>query len=100
MKMRDDVQDFISRRWSGDTPRWTDGNCYWFAFILCERFPLLEMYYCPVSGHFLAGDGIDFFDFTGLVSIDQESEDAPLKLSTIYRADPLWYTHIIRDCKM
>lgn len=96
--MRDDVQDFISRRWGEDSPRWTDGNCYWFAFILCERFPLLEMYYLPVSGHFVAGFDGEYFDATG--TVEPPLDDQPILLKTINEKDPIWYSHILRDCRM
>lgn len=97
---RRDVQEFIVRRFGDGNPRWLDGNCYWFAQILCERFPGLVLYYCPIAGHFLAGDSDPnvaptFYDYTGVV----HPTEKPILFSQIQEEDPLLYNRIIRDCK-
>lgn len=89
-----DVEEFINRRWKKDLD-WLNGNCYWFAKILTLRFPELELYYLPVRGHFVAGnDLIGFFDYNGPVYTNENC----IKLSAIEKEDPLWYSHIMRDC--
>ena len=89
------ILDFISRRWQKDA-NWLDGNCYWFAYILKTRFPFLEIYYLPIAGHFICGDGVQFYDWTGVV----DPEEVPFLLSDIEKQDILWYDRIVRDCIM
>lgn len=91
--MKTEILDFINRRWQINA-NWLDGNCYWFAHILVTRFSELEIYYLPVQGHFVAGNGIVFYDWTGVVVTDEE----PLALSDIKQTDPLWYQRLVRDC--
>lgn len=91
----DEVVEFIKRRWLLDS-HWLDGNCYWFAHILITRFPHLDIYYLPIEGHFVVGDGINFYDWTGLVIL----EEKPWLFSYIKETDPSWYSHIVRDCIM
>lgn len=95
--MQDEVLEFIDRRWKGHDANWMEGNCYWFAYILCARFPKLEMIFLPIEGHFVAGDLAHnrFYDWTGLV----ELTEAPHRFSKILVEDPLWYSHILRDCR-
>ena len=88
-----EILDFISRRWKKDA-NWLDGNCYWFAYILHTRFPQLQIYYVPIDGHFVCGDGMNFYDWTGLVLLDE----SPMLLSDIEKQDPLWFSYIVRDC--
>jgi hypothetical protein len=92
-----EVLDFIARRWSDTDAHWFDGNCYWFAHILCARFPFLEIYYCPISGHFVAGVKGEFYDASGLFVPD--STEKVYLLEDIKRNDDLWYSHIMRDCR-
>lgn len=70
--MEQEILDFIKRRFPKDS-NWLDGNCYWFAFILCERFPNLQIYYEPVRGHFVAGTPSRYYDWTG-VNHDNENQ--------------------------
>ena len=91
--MEQEVLDFIKRRWRKDA-NWTDGNCYWFARILCDRFDQLDIYYLPVDGHFVAGDGEQFYDFNGVVCTDEKI----ILFEKIKETDSLWYEHIVRDC--
>ena len=88
-----EVVEFINRRWEKDS-RWLDGNCYWFAHILTSRFPYLEIYYLPVEGHFIAGDGNSFYDWSGLIKL----RERPSLLSYLQQEDPSWYARIVRDC--
>ena len=50
--------------------KFTCGLCYWFAFILCERFkPVAKLMYAPVDNHFLVRIGDDdLYDITGDVT--------------------------------
>lgn len=94
--MQEEVLKFINFRWKDSDAHWLDGNCYWFAHILCTRFPYLEIIYLPVQGHFVAGRIEDrlYFDWTGIVKVDE----VPLYLSWIKEHDYQWYSRIIRDC--
>lgn len=52
------------------------GLCYWFAFILVERFkPFASMVYAPagtsLDNHFLAKIGDDLYDINGLCLADR-----------------------------
>lgn len=91
--MKDEVLDFIKRRWQLDS-HWLDGNCYWFAFILTTRFPQLEIWYLPIEGHFVAGAQNKFYDWTGLV----EPKEKPYKLSWIRLKEPNMYKNLVRNC--
>lgn len=92
--LKDEVLDFIKKRWANTDGNWFNGNCYWFAKILCERFRRLEVYYLPIMGHFVAGDGAHFYDASGEVTPDEE----PWSFKRIRQEDPLWYRHLLRDC--
>lgn len=92
-----EVLDFINRRWSSTNAHWIDGNCYWFAYILSARFSFLDIYYLPVDGHFVAGNGTMFFDWQGIY--EPEKATAIYKLSDIEKFDDLWYSHLMRDCR-
>lgn len=92
-----DVLNFIKRRWGSTNAHWIDGNCYWFAAILCLRFSFLEIYYLPVDGHFVAGDGEKFFNWMGIY--EPETGTQVYKLSDIKKFDDLWYSHLMRDCR-
>lgn len=48
--------------------RFTSGCCYWFAFILCSRFPNARMMYDPVVNHFMAEIDGRLYDITGDVT--------------------------------
>ena len=95
MSFKKEVVDFIQRRWRKDS-NWLNGNCLWFASILCMRFEELEIYYLPHEGHFIAGKNGCYFDWRGVIEID--TEEPIIKLSWIKDNDPLWYDHLIRDC--
>lgn len=87
------IKEFITRRWSDSDCKWTTGNCYWFAVILVTRFPCLKIYYEPIIGHFVAGDGITFYDING------EYISNNLKaLEEIEREDTSLYKRLVRDC--
>ena len=94
--MKNEILDFIHRRWTKDA-NWLNGNCYWFAHILCTRFSQLEIYYEPIIGHFIAGDGNEYFDWSGEYKVNKNT--VIYKLSDIKEFDDLWYNHLMRDCK-
>lgn len=90
------ITEFINRRFPGDC-NWTTGNCYYFATILCTRFPNLKIYYMPITGHFVvSSDKVNFYDHTGRVNVQEEVYDFEL----LKDEDPIWYNRLIRDCIM
>lgn len=44
----------------------SNGNCYWFARILAQRFHG-SVYYNPKENHFCARIGSDLYDITGKI---------------------------------
>lgn len=50
------------------TEVFTRGCCYWFAYILCSRFPNAKMMYDPIMNHFIAQIGDRLYDITGDVT--------------------------------
>lgn len=91
-----EVLEFIKRRFPTDC-NWCNGNCYYFAVILCKRFSWLEPYYLPIEGHFMAGNGTFFFDHRG-VHYKSELEETPYEWSKYEEFDCLDYNRIVRDC--
>lgn len=90
----DEVEEFIKRRFDIDC-HWLDGNCYYFAMILCRRFPRLHKVYLPIEGHWMATDGKRYYDFNGGREMPKE---------TLYEEDWLiandidLYCQIVNDC--
>lgn len=89
----EEILDFIQRRWKKDA-NWLDGNCYWFAEILKARFPQLKIYYLPIQGHFVCGNGKEFYDWTGLISL----QEIPILFSELKKSEPNWYKRIYENC--
>ena len=103
-----EVLEFINRRFPNDN-NWTNGNCYWMAIILSERFDF-SIYYDYVNGHFFAGYETEMFDpmittqkISCLICYDWTGRiDEPakyIKLDTLKIIDPYWYNRLMRDCK-
>ena len=89
-----DILDFIHRRFPENTGTWTEGNCYWLAFILKEQFGC-KIYYLPISGHFIAKDEDDnYYDQHGIVNTDEEK----ILWDDLKVLDETWYNNIVRDC--
>jgi len=63
--MSNRVLEFIKRRFPQDS-NWLNGNCYYFALILSDRFDG-EILYDVIDGHFVTLiDGIKY-DWEGIV---------------------------------
>lgn len=93
--MKDEVIDFIVRRFGDTDARWQDGNCYWFAQILIKRFPYLSLYYEPVIGHFYVKDNVfnRCYDSSGLVELHG------IEWKFLLIEEPQWCKRILRDCR-
>lgn len=67
--MKNEVLDFIQRRFKEDC-HWLDGNCYYFAIILKNRFPKGKIFYDVINGHFVFWYQTQYYDWTGIVNPD------------------------------
>lgn len=91
--MQDKVLEFIRRRFKDDC-KWTDGNCYYFAVILKDRFPEGHIYYDVINGHFMFWFEGKFYDWNGIV----ESTGYTVNWELFDMYDSLLKERIIRDC--
>ena len=73
----------------------TEGNCYYFAIILHDRFGG-EIYYLPIDNHFICKIRNSFYDIKGLVN----PEETPIKWSDMPTYDAALYKRIVRDCML
>jgi hypothetical protein len=58
------VIEFINRRFKSDC-KWKNGNCYYFALILKDRFNG-EIYYDVIDGHFVCKIEDKYYDWEGI----------------------------------
>lgn len=68
-----EVLHFIERftnkgKWHEVIESFTCGCCYWFAHILCTRFPEADMMYDPIINHFVVRIDNRLYDITGDVT--------------------------------
>lgn len=91
--MKDEVLDFIQRRFERDC-NWLDGNCYYFAIILKDRFPEGELYYDVIYGHFVFQYQNQYYDWTGVV----KSTGYLVNWDKFDEYDFLQKEIIVRDC--
>ena len=63
----DEVIDFIKRRFENDC-NWKNGNCYYFAIILKDRFNDGEIFYDVMDGHFIFCHNGTFYDWSGKIN--------------------------------
>lgn len=92
----DYIVEFIHRRFKTDC-NWIEGNCYYFAVILKERFPELEIIYCPIQGHFMVMDLVTrvTYDWAGAHSAAEQ----PYYLwDNLKDTEPELYKRIVYDC--
>jgi len=95
--MQDEVLEFINRRFKKDC-NWLDGNCYYFAVILKDRFPDGKIIYDVIYGHF-------FFEYNGKCYDYSGEIVCPGGAYGVYwdemdKYDRLQKDRIIRDCIM
>lgn len=72
----------------------TCGNCYWFAFILNNRFPVSTIVYDEIENHFGCAINNEIYDITGIVTNKYQWEP----WANIIARDPLLASRIERDC--
>lgn len=93
--MNNEVLEFIQRRFKKNC-NWTDGNCYYFAIILKDRFPEGEVFYDVLYGHFVFKYLNKYYDWSGIVN----SFGYLVCWDTFDDYDSLLKQRIIRDCIM
>lgn len=94
--IENEIIDFIGRRFSNED-KWRDGNCYWMAKILQERFGG-SIYYMQIIGHYIVRINGDYYDWSGKLSSEQIDNDELILWDRLRYEDPLLYQHLIRDC--
>lgn len=88
------ILDFIERRFSDTDAHWQDGNCYYFALILKDRFPSGKIMYDPIDNHFLFKYRGKIYDSKGL-----DTEERKLYDWSKYRNfDYLDYDRVVKYC--
>jgi len=92
--MQDEVLNFIRRRFIQDD-LWLNGNCYYFAIILHERFPTSTIWYDCVVGHFVIFYHGNFYDWHGIYK--PEKIEYMMQWDSIKETDPSYYKKIVRD---
>lgn len=81
---------------SGEVTRtFTNGYCYWFAFILHTRFPDSQIMYYAVGNHFACKIRDRIFDITGDIT-DKHQFFEPW--DEYKKLDPLETSRIIKYC--
>ena len=90
-----EILEFIHRRFPSDS-NWINGNCYYFAIILKDRFPEGRIYYDVVYGHFIVKISDYYYDWTGILENLDEKYLVPWDEFENY--DSLQYERVIRDC--
>ncbi len=93
MCMDDEVIEFINRRFPNDS-NWLNGNCYYFALILQDRFNG-EIFYDVIFGHFITKIKDKFYDYTGEVDLKDRKL---IKWKYFGEYDYLQKMRIIKDC--
>lgn len=91
----DEVLDFINRRFKKDC-YWINGNCYYFAIILKDRFPEGKIYYDVIDGHFIFQYKDKYYDWVGIV----ETNGCLVEWDKFDEYDSLQKEIIVRDCIM
>ena len=94
----DEVLDFIHRRFPDDC-RWLDGNCYYFALILQDRFGG-DIYYDVIDGHFACMIAGVLYDWSGIVDDSEDDGHRWIAWDRFYEYDSLQFERIVKDCTM
>lgn len=64
------ILNFIEKRFA-PYPNWTINNSYYFAKILADKFPPLQVYYLPIEDIFVAGIKGYYFTRDGIRNYDE-----------------------------
>ena len=72
----------------------TRGNCYYFAIILKERFKYGDIYYLPITNHFVWKYNGKYYDICGEYGTNEKA----YKWEAFKKQDELLAKRIERDC--
>lgn len=90
--LTEEIELFIQRRFPNDS-NWCDGNCYYFALILSNRFDG-DIYYDSIRGHFVCKINDKFYDYHG----EYKDLENLILFNDINSRDEKWYKNLVRDC--
>ena len=93
----DEIVEFIRRRFP-DNCHWLDGNCYYFALILLDRFPIGRILYDVIDGHFVCEIDGRKYDWSGVV--EESGEHNWIEWDKFPEYDILQCNRIVKDCLM
>lgn len=87
------ILDFIKHfnKNKGTIKTFTEGCCYWFAFILHTRFKGVIMYN-DIDNHFACKIGNTIYDINGI------NTDSFVEWDNYRKTEPLNADRVIRDC--
>lgn len=94
--MSNKVLNFIHRRFPIDC-HWLDGNCYYFAIILKNRFAG-TIYYDVIDGHFVTKIGGKMYDWSGIV--DESGNNHYVEWDKFDKYDSLVKGRVVEGCIM
>lgn len=95
--IEDEINEFSGRRFPLDVwHSWINGNCYYFALILKDRFPGGDIYYDTIYGHFVYKYGTKYYDWSGVYHPRKEDDLIPWKSFKEY--DSTRYNRIVENC--
>lgn len=96
--MKDEILQFINDFKKLDLSieiLFMEGYCYWFAFILKERFNG-DIWYFPIENHFITKIGNSFYDICGEINMD--NREKPYNWDEFKKYEPINSKVIERDC--
>ena len=71
----------------------SNGYCYWFSFILTNRFNG-EIIYLPIQNHFVSFINNNYYDINGIVNLKEK----PYNWNEYKQFDELDYQRVIKYC--
>lgn len=97
--VRQEVLDFIKHFQNpGTIETFTEGCCFWFAYILDQRFRMTpcvhRIMYNQISGHFACEIDGTLYDITG--AIEDRTNWEPW--DDFYMSEPVYGEIVVRDC--
>jgi len=101
MNNRHEILDFINKfKWYKPEvleQLFLNGNCYYFAVILKERFPNASIMYLMIENHFVVYINGYLYDIRGDVTDIIDNKEM-IAWDDLYHYDNALYKRIVRDC--